>query len=78
MVYLYHKYRKVPILLVTGLGVIMGSISMLNSFSHVFTDITISFSRTLAGLAVGLAVGICLLAIIRIGEKIFYSWYGQP
>lgn len=78
MVYLYHKYRKAPILLVTGLGVIMGSISMLNSFSHVFTDISISFSRTLAGLAVGLAVGICLLAIIRIGEKIFYSWYGQP
>jgi hypothetical protein len=70
MVYLYHKYRRDIILLILGLGVAVGSISMVNSFCHVFTAISISASRTLAGLLVGGIIGLLVLALIRILEKL--------
>ena len=65
LVYLYHRYKEEVILLVLGFGVVMGSISMVNSFCHVFTAVTISASRTLAGLLVG--VFFALLALLGIG-----------
>ncbi|MDD3894592.1 MAG: DUF5693 family protein, partial [Syntrophomonadaceae bacterium] len=37
LIYLYHKYKNQAIVFILGLGVVMGSISMVNSFSHVFT-----------------------------------------
>ncbi len=55
----------------------MGSISVVNSFSHVFTAITISASRTLAGLLVGVAIGLAVLLGIWILEKIWEKWI-QP
>ncbi|MGI5921817.1 MAG: DUF5693 family protein [Syntrophomonadaceae bacterium] len=70
LVYLYHKYRLPALNLVLGLGVTMGSISMVNSFCHVFTAVSISASRTLAGLLVGVIIGFCLLIAINIGERV--------
>jgi hypothetical protein len=65
LVYLYHRYKEEVFLLVLGFGMVMGSISMVNSFCHVFTAVTISASRTLAGLLVG--VFFALLALLGIG-----------
>jgi len=70
MVYLYQKYKQDLILLVLGFGVIIGSISMVNSFCHVFTAVSISANRTLAGLLTGLVLGCGLVLCIWIGEKI--------
>jgi hypothetical protein len=64
MVYLYRKYQYDVILLVLGLGVMMGSISMVNSFSHVFTTVMVSASRTLAGLLTGIVVALVGLVTI--------------
>ena len=69
MVYLYHKYKNELILLLLGFGVVMGSISMVNSFCHVFTAITISASRTLAGLMTGVVLGLLGIIVVWIGEK---------
>ncbi len=68
MVYLYRKYQHQAILLVLGLGVMMGSISMVNSFSHVFTAVSISANRTLAGLLTGTLLGGAGLVAIWICE----------
>jgi hypothetical protein len=68
MVYLYRKYKYDAILLVLGLGVMMGSISMVNSFSHVFTTVLVSSNRTLAGLLTGTVVGLIGLLVIWTGE----------
>jgi ABC-type nitrate/sulfonate/bicarbonate transport system permease component len=46
----------------------MGSISMVNSFSHVFTTVLVSANRTLAGLITGTVVGLIGLLIIWTGE----------
>jgi|GEM_PF-420218 len=64
MIYLYRKFRYDLILLVFGLGVMMGSISMVNSFCHVFTAVMISMNRTLAGLITGTAVGLAALVAV--------------
>lgn len=70
MVYLYRRYQQDLILLVLGFGVVIGSISMVNSFCHVFTAVSISASRTLAGLLTGVLLGCGLLLCIWILEKI--------
>lgn len=77
MVYLYHRYKENLILLVLGLGVVMGSISMVNSFCHVFTAISISASRTLAGLLIGLIIGIGGIIFIRLCEWIYFRYYAH-
>lgn len=77
LVYLYRRYPFKELVLILGLGVMMGSISVVNSFSHVFTAITISASRTLAGLVVGAAIGLAVLIGIWILEKIWEKWI-QP
>lgn len=74
LIYLYRRYPWRELVLILGLGIMMGSISMVNSFSHVFTAITVSASRTLSGLIVGVAIGIVTLAGIYLLEKVYYHW----
>ncbi|NLN88394.1 MAG: hypothetical protein GX133_12525, partial [Syntrophomonadaceae bacterium] len=74
MIYWYKKYRQDLILLVLGLGVMMGSISMINSFCHVFTAVMVSANRTLAGMLTGLLVGAGVLLAIKICELIFANF----
>lgn len=75
MVYLYRQYKQDFILLIFGLAMMMGSISMINSFSHVFTSISISASRTLSGLLVGVVLGILTLIGIKVLEKAVSFFY---
>lgn len=77
MIYWYQKYRQDLILLVLGMGVMMGSISMVNSFCHVFTAVMVSVNRTLAGLLTGLAVGLGALVVIKMGECLYARLVAQ-
>ena len=70
MIYLYQRYKNDLLLLVFGFGVMIGSISMVNSFCHDFTAVSISISRTLAGLLTGLLIGSLILICIWLGVKI--------
>lgn len=71
LVYLYRKYKEELITLVFGLGVMMGSISMVNSFAHVFTAVNISISRTIAGLITGVVIAIGVLIGVMVLDKIY-------
>lgn len=77
MVYLYQKYKKDWLLFVFGLGTVIGSISMVNSFCHVFTAVVISANRTLSGLLTGLIIGMGLLSVYIIAEKTYYIKWSQ-
>jgi len=68
MVYWYRKFKQDAILLVLGVGVMMGSISMVNSFCHVFTAVMVSVNRTMAGLLTGTLLGLGALVFIIAGE----------
>jgi len=71
MVYWYRRFRLDLILLVLGFGVMMGSISMVNSFCHDFTAVMVSVNRTLAGLLCGVLVGLGAMVAIKLGEWLF-------
>lgn len=68
LVYLYHKYGKDYIALILGVGVMMGSISMVNSFCHVFTAVMTSVNRTLGGLLIGSIIGVLVVIGIMVLE----------
>lgn len=76
MIYLYRRYKEDLILLGLGFGAMIGSISMVNSFCHDFTAVSISVSRTWAGLLTGLLIGFLLLIVIWLGEKIWAKYQG--
>lgn len=65
MLYLYKRYKDDRILLWGGLGVTVGSISMLNSFCHGFSNINVSVVRTFNGLLLGSILGIFVVIVIR-------------
>lgn len=68
-VYLYHKYRQEAWLLILGFAIIIGSISMVNSFCHVFTAAYISIIRTAGGLMLGIPAGLIAITGIWFVEK---------
>ncbi|MDO4540351.1 MAG: DUF5693 family protein [Syntrophomonadaceae bacterium] len=74
LVYLYHRYRYSIIVLLLGFGVTMLSMTMVNSFCHVYTAIGISAFRTLAGLISGIAVAVLGIIAIRILERLLDKW----
>ncbi|MCR4435677.1 MAG: DUF5693 family protein [Clostridiales bacterium] len=65
-IYLYHRKGEKSILLLPGMGWVIGSISILNSFCHVFTPVSVSLHRTLNGLALGVASGGLLLVALSL------------
>jgi hypothetical protein len=71
LVYLYNKYKRGVIVFIFGLGITIGSTSMINSFSHVFTSITVSAMRTFNGLIVGIIMGLVAVIILDLLIKIF-------
>jgi hypothetical protein len=73
-VYLYQKYKQSFILFIMGFAAVIGSISMVNSFCHVFTAVAISWSRTLWGLVIGTFLGFIVLLGIMLLEAI-YKFY---
>lgn len=74
MVYLYHRYRYSAIVFLLGFGVSMLSMTMVNSFCHVYTAINISAFRTLAGLICGMVVAALSIIVIRLLEQGLDKW----
>lgn len=74
MVLLYNRYKAEIIPFLLGIGVAVGSVSMVNSFCHVFTAVSVSAMRTLYGLIIGVVFGaialLVLKLVIRIGERL--------
>lgn len=76
-VYLYHKYRQDFILFIWGLAVVVGSVSMVNSFCHVFTAASISLQRGLAGVLVGTVIGLGVVLGIMLLEWIAKRYFAE-
>src|SRR5690606_17664864 len=54
-------------------GGVVAQASILNSFSHYHTPLAVSLERTLAALVIGVAIGLVLLIIARLGTR----WVGR-
>ncbi len=76
-VYLYHRYRQDFILFIWGLAVVVGSVSMVNSFCHVFTAAAISLQRSMAGVLVGTVIGFGVVLGIMALEWIARRYFAE-
>lgn len=69
--FFYQKFKKHIILLPLGIGVVMGSVSIVNSFCHVFTAVEVSLKRTVNGLTLGVVTGLAALAAAKLAVLIY-------
>lgn len=69
LIYFYKRFRKDVFPFVFGAAVVIGSVSMVNSFCHVFTAISISALRTLYGLILGVITGVGAVIAFVLIEK---------
>ncbi|MBS4026830.1 MAG: hypothetical protein KGZ96_14345 [Clostridia bacterium] len=66
VLYFGYKFRYGFGLLLIG---IIGQVSLINTFAHIHTPIVISLIRTGYGLAIGVAIGLVLLAAYRMNHR---------
>ena len=73
--YMYHKKAKDIVLFIFGSGVMVGLISLINTFSHVNAYVGVSVSRSLYGLVFGAIISAALLAVIYYAEKAAVKYF---
>jgi len=56
------------------LPAIIGQVSLVNTYAHIHTPLLISLERSFNGLALGLILGLLLIAVYRIGEKLWRKY----
>ena len=56
------------------LPAIIGQVSLVNTYAHIHTPLLISLERSFNGLALGLVIGLLLIAVYRIGEKLWRKY----
>ncbi|WP_089609321.1 DUF5693 family protein [Dehalobacterium formicoaceticum] len=66
LIYLGYRDKYLPILVV---GMI-GQVSLVNTFAHIHTPIVISLLRAFNGLWLGILVGLLLIGLIKVGQKL--------
>jgi hypothetical protein len=53
---------------------VVAQASVVNSFSHYHTPLLVSLERTLVALVLGLALGLLLTPVVRLGERLVSRW----
>ena len=71
IVYLMYAYKH-PSLWVLTIPLVIGQISLVNTYAHIHTPLLISLQRSFNGLVLGLVLSIALILLIKLGIKIFY------
>jgi hypothetical protein len=67
-IFLALRYRWAMVLLVVGT---MAQLSMVDTFAHIHTPLILSFTRILLGIGIGLIVGLVIIAVWQIAEKLW-------
>nr|WP_276353538.1 DUF5693 family protein [Cohnella sp. YIM B05605] len=67
-IFLTLRYRYAAFLIVAGT---IAQLSMVDTFAHIHTPLILSISRVLLGLGLGLIIGLVLIALWQIGERIW-------
>ncbi|WP_255570336.1 DUF5693 family protein [Cohnella sp. CFH 77786] len=67
-IFLTLRYRYASFLLVLGT---IAQLSMVDTFAHIHTPLALSIARVLLGLGLGLLIGLVLIAVWQVGERIW-------
>ncbi|ABR50222.1 hypothetical protein Amet_4141 [Alkaliphilus metalliredigens QYMF] len=69
------KYKD--LIFISGLGVVIGQTSVVNTFSHLRTPIYLSTVRTVYGLGLGILIGIVYILLLEGGVKVLRRLRGE-
>lgn len=65
-----YRDKYLPLLAVA----IIGQVSIVNTFAHIHTPLIISLMRTVNGLWMGILLGIILVLVLGVGQKLLAKW----
>lgn len=69
--FLSIKYRNAIYIMIIA---VIGQLSMVDTFAHIHTPLTISLVRNLLGLGLGLVIGLIAIAVWQIAEGCWKRW----
>ncbi|MEK0313641.1 DUF5693 family protein [Cohnella sp. 56] len=70
--FLSLRYPKWPLVLIVAATI--GQLSMVDTFAHIHTPAVLSATRDLLGLAIGFLIGLVLIAVWQVLERIWMEW----
>lgn len=73
--FLSLRYPKWPLVLIVAATI--GQLSMVDTFAHIHTPAILSATRDLLGLGIGFLIGLVLIVIWQVLERIWASWRKQ-
>ena len=70
---LYLMYAaKRPALWVLTIPLVIGQVSLVNTYAHIHTPLLIALQRSLNGLILGIVVAVVAVLLVKLGIRIFY------
>ncbi|MEQ4482047.1 DUF5693 family protein [Cohnella silvisoli] len=70
-IFLALRYRWAMVLLIAGT---IGQLSIVDTFAHIHTPLLLSLIRIFLGLGIGVLIGLAIIAVWQIGEKVWDRW----
>ncbi|WP_408621823.1 DUF5693 family protein [Cohnella abietis] len=70
-IFLALRYRWAMVLLIAGT---IAQLSMVDTFAHIHTPLLLSLIRIFLGLGIGVLLGLVIIAVWQIGEKLWSRW----
>lgn len=71
--YLYYGKDR-PFLWFLTIPLVIGQVSLVNTYAHIHTPLLISIERSLNGLLLGVILGLLLLLVVQIALKLWHSY----
>ena len=69
---LYLMYAaKRPVLWVLTIPLVIGQVSLVNTYAHIHTPLLIALQRSLNGLILGIVVAVIAVLLVKLGIRIF-------
>ena len=69
----YRNNKYLPLLLAGAIG----QISLVGTYAHIHTPLTVSLLRSLNGLVIGIIGGLILIALWGAGERLYRRWQSE-
>lgn len=62
---------KRPVLWVLTIPLVIGQVSLVNTYAHIHTPLLIALQRSLNGLILGIVVAVIAVLLVKLGIRIF-------
>lgn len=71
LLYLMYAYKR-PTMWVLTIPLVIGQVSLVNTYAHIHTPLLIALQRSLNGLILGIVVAVVVVLVVKLGIRIFH------